>query len=249
MLISIVTAVYNRVDTVGAAIDSLRAQSHAPMEHLVQDGGSTDGTLDLLAARAHPAMHVVSAPDGGIYEALNRGIERAQGEVVGLLHSDDVFATPDLLHHVAQAFADPAVDAVYGDLDYVAQDDLGRVIRAWRSEPFRPQLLRRGWMPAHPTLFLRRRVVEAVGPYDTSFRIAADYDYVLRVFKRPDLRAVYLPQVFVSMRLGGASNRSLSQILRKSREDYRALRRNGVGGAGALLRKNLSKLRQFRATR
>lgn len=245
MQVSVVTAVFNRQDTVADAIASLRCQTVAGVDHVIQDGGSTDGTLAVLDRLAHPSMSVASGPDGGIYDALNKGIGRASGEVIGLLHSDDVFAGPDVLARVVAAFADPAVDAVYGDLDYVAQDDLSRVVRAWRSGPFRPALLRRGWMPPHPTVFLRRRVFERHGLYDTRYRIAADYDFILRCFGQPGFRAVHLPEVLVSMRVGGASNRSLRQIALKSREDYRALRRNGIGGAGALFAKNVSKLPQF----
>jgi glycosyltransferase len=245
MMLSIVTAVLNRAGTVGDAVQSLRDQSHADYEHLVQDGGSTDGTLEAIRARADDRTRIVSERDAGLYDALNRGLARASGEVVGLLHSDDVYAGPDVLRGVAQSFADPRVDAVYGDLLYVSRADPSKVVRTWRSGPFRPDLLRRGWMPPHPTLFLRRRVLERWGAFDTSFRIAADYDAVLRYFGQPGFVAVHRPEVFVRMRLGGESNRSLERILRKSREDLRALQRNGVGGWGALLRKNASKLGQF----
>ncbi|MEM1432322.1 MAG: glycosyltransferase family 2 protein, partial [Pseudomonadota bacterium] len=230
MLISVVTAVRNRADTVAEAIASLQDQSYASVEHVVQDGASTDATLQVIASVADDRMQLVSEPDHGIYDAINRGIARATGEVIGLMHSDDAFAASDILADVARAFEDPAVDAVYGDLDYVSARDPARIVRHWRAGRFEPRKLAQGWMPPHPTLYLRRRVFEAHGPYDTSFRIAADYDAVLRYFSTPRFRAVYVPRVFVKMRVGGASNASLRQILRKSREDYRALRRNGVGG-------------------
>jgi glycosyltransferase len=245
MLISVVTAVYNRVDTVAEALASVQAQSHVAREHVVQDGGSTDGTLEAIRAAADASTRVASGPDAGLYDAINRGIARARGEVVGLMHSDDVFATPDVLAQVAAAFEDPDVDAVYGDLDYVSARDTGRVIRRWRSGDWDAARLRAGWMPPHPTLYLRRRVFERHGSYDTSYRIAADYDAVLRYFSQPGFRAVYIPKVFVKMRVGGESNGSLGRILRKSREDYRALRSNGIGGLSALARKNVSKIGQF----
>lgn len=245
MLISIVTAVWNRADTVAEAVASLRSQGWADWEHVIQDGGSTDGTLEALAGLSDHRTRLVTGRDGGLYDAINRGFARATGEVIGLLHSDDLYAAPDILGLVAEAFADPAVDAVYGDLLYVARADAARVIRTWRSGPFRPAMLRRGWMPPHPTLFLRRRVVESLGAFDTRYRIAADYDAVLRWFGQPGFRAVHVPRVFVRMRVGGESNRSLAQIARKSREDYRALKANRVGGLGALLAKNASKLPQF----
>ena len=245
MLISIVTAVWNRADTVADAVASLRSQTWTDWEHVIQDGGSTDGTLEVLAGLGDHRSRLETGRDAGLYDAINRGFARATGEVIGLLHSDDLYAAPDILALVAQAFEDPGVDAVYGDLLYVARNDPSRVIRTWRSGPFRPGMLRRGWMPPHPTLFLRRRVVESLGTFDTRYRIAADYDAILRWFGQPGFRAVHVPRVFVRMRLGGESNRSLAQMARKSREDYRALRANRVGGLGTLLAKNLSKLPQF----
>jgi len=188
---------------------------------------------------------LVSEPDNGIYDALNKGLARASGEIVGVMHSDDFFADEQVLAHVAAAFADPSVDAVYGDLDYVAKADTGRVIRHWQSGEYSAARLAWGWMPPHPALFLRRTVIEQWGGYDTRFRIAADYDAILRYFGKGNIRAAYIPRVLVKMRLGGESNRSLARIWRKSYEDYQALRRNGVGGLGALAWKNLSKLRQF----
>lgn len=245
MKFSILTAVWNRAGTLGDALDSLAAQSHRDYEHIVQDGKSTDGTLDLLAARPDPRRHLVSASDGGIYDALNRGLARCQGDVIGLLHSDDFFAHPRVLANVAARFEETEADAVYGNLDYVAASDTSRVIRHWHAGDYRPAKLRQGWMPPHPALFLRRSVIERLGGYDTSYRIAADYDTILRYFGRGGISAAWLPEVLVKMRVGGESNRSLGRILLKSREDYRALRTNGVGGFGSLAWKNLSKLNQF----
>ena len=243
--ISIVTAVYNRADTIGEALRSLQAQTHAQVEHLVQDGGSTDGTLDVIAANAGLNLRLETGREGGIYDALNRGIARATGDVMGLLHSDDLLAHPEVLSRVAAAFADPGVDGVYGDLEYVAKDNPARVIQYWRADAYTPALLRQGWMPPHPTLFLRRTVFERHGAYDTDFRIAADYEAILRWLTRGQLRLVYLPEVLVRMRVGGESNRSLGRILRKSREDLRAIRRHQVGGLSVLAAKNLSKVTQF----
>lgn len=211
----------------------------------MQDAGSTDGTLALLAARPDARRHVESRRDGGIYEALNRAFSRSSGDIVGVLHSDDFLAGPDILARVSDAFAKTDADAIYGDLDYVAAGDTSRVVRHWKSGTFDSDRLRRGWMPPHPALFLRRRVIERLGGYDTSFRIAADYDAILRYFSDEEVRVSYLPGVMVKMRLGGESNRSLERILRKSREDYRALRRNDIGGMSALFLKNIQKIPQF----
>ena len=245
MKISIITVTWNCRDTVADCLASVAAQTHAACEHVVIDGASTDGTRELLEAHRAQLAVLVSEPDRGIYDALNKGLARVTGDVVGLLHADDVFADAQVLARVAEAFADPAVEAVYGDLVYVARESPDRVIRYWRAGDFQPQRLRRGWMPPHPTLYLRRSVYERIGGFDTRYRIAADYDFMLRVLTQLSGQVRYLPQVLVRMRLGGVSNRSLSKILLKSREDYQALRRNGVGGLGALLWKNVSKVPQF----
>lgn len=245
MKISVITATRNCVGTLGACLVSVATQSYPHREHLVIDGASTDGTLALLEAHRADLAVLLSEPDRGIYDALNKGIARANGEVVGLLHADDLYADPEVLSRIAAAFADPLVEAVYGDLVYVAKEDTGRVIRYWRAGGFRASRLRRGWMPPHPTLYLRRALYDRHGAFDPRYRIAADYDLMLRVLSRVTGRVVYLPEVLVRMRVGGASNRSLRQLLRKSREDYRALRTNRMGGVRALVWKNLSKLPQF----
>lgn len=245
MKISVITAVYNRVATIGEAVDSVRAQTWPNVEHVVIDGASTDGTRELLQARRDEIAVLVSEPDKGIYDALNKGIAHATGDVIGLMHSDDLYADETVLADVAAAFADPRVDAVYGDLDYVAQGDTNKVIRRWRSGEYTPSMLTRGWMPPHPTLYLRRQVIERWGAFDASYRIAADYDAVLRYFGRGNIRPAYVPRVLVKMRVGGESNRSLARILRKSREDYTALRKNNMGGVAILMWKNFRKVGQL----
>ena len=243
--ISVITAVYNNRDTISAALDSALRQAGVNLQLVVIDGGSTDGTLDVLRSYADRLDVLISEPDRGIYDALNKGIQRASGEVVGFLHSDDLFADPGVLSRIGAVFADPAVGAAYGDLVYVRKDNPDQVVRYWRAGVFSGRRLRWGWMPPHPTLYVRRHVYEQHGLFDTSFRIAADYDFILRTLGKAGVGVRYIPEVLVKMRVGGASNRSLRNILRKSGEDLRALRRNGVGGVGALMWKNLSKLPQF----
>lgn len=245
MKISIITAVYNNRDTIAQALDSVLAQDHPDVELIVIDGGSTDGTQAVLRAYADRLAVLVSEPDQGIYDALNKGIARARGGVVGFLHSDDLFADTGVLSRLAAAFADPGVCAVYGDLVYVRKDEPDQVVRYWRSGIFSARRLGWGWMPPHPTMYVRRNVYEQHGLFDTSFRIAADYDFILRLLGREKRRVRYIPEVLVKMRVGGASNRSLRNIVRKSSEDLRALRSNRIGGVGALIWKNLSKLPQF----
>lgn len=193
---------------------------------------------------------LVSEPDFGIYDALNKGIERSSGDIVGFLHADDLYAYPDVLAHIAAAFEeDTSICAVYGDLQYVRREDTSAVVRHWKSSPFSAKQLAWGWMPPHPTLYVRREWYERIGGLDTRYRIAADYYSILQMFSDPAFKAVYLPEVLIKMRLGGASNRSIKSIVRKSREDWDALRRTNVGalgGVGALFWKNFSKLTQFR---
>lgn len=227
------------------AISSVMSQDYGNVEHVIQDGGSRDGTLAVISETAGLNASLESAPDNGLYDGINKGIARATGDIIGLMHSDDIFAHQSVLSQVAEAMSDPKVDGVYGDLDYVAENDTGRIIRKWRSGLYSAEKLRRGWMPPHPTLYLRREVFDRWGVYDTSFSIAADYDAMLRYLVKGKVQLAYVPEVFVKMRVGGESNRSLSRILKKSGEDYRALRQNGVGGVASLACKNFSKIQQF----
>lgn len=244
LVVSVVTAVLNRAGTLAEALTSVQAQQGVRIQHVVIDGASTDGSLQLLRAQGDRVSVLVSEPDEGIYDALNKGLARATGDIIGFLHSDDVYAHDRVLARVVAAFDDPAVEAAYGDLDYVTQDAT-RVLRRWRAGHYSHGRLARGWMPPHPAFFARRSVYERLGTFDTSFRIAADYDWLLRVLGSGDVQPAYIPEVLVKMRWGGASNRSLERLLRKSREDLLALRRHGIGGVGTLLLKNLSKLQQF----
>lgn len=250
MNLSLITACYNSLSTLSDTLSSVREQEGVALEYLLIDGGSNDGTAALIEAeRARPDTFLsswISEPDQGIYDALNKGIARATSEVLGFLHADDVLAHPLVLQRVATCFDDPSVIACYGDLDYVWREDPARVVRHWRSGAFDPKRLRWGWMPPHPTLYVRRSWYEAHGGFDTKYRIAADYDLILRLFSGlSESQVAYIPEVLVKMRTGGASNRSLRNILRKSTEDYQALRSNRVGGFGTLAWKNLSKLGQF----
>lgn len=245
MRLSIVTAVYNRASSIGDALTSVQAQTYAVAEHLVQDGGSTDDTLNIVESRRMATTSLVSEPDTGIYDAINKGISRATGDVIGLMHSDDFFAHTRVLEKVAEVFENEDIAGVYGDLDYVSAQNPRKVIRRWRSGPYSRSKLRHGWMPPHPTMYLRREVFENWGLYDPDFQISADYDAILRYLWRGHIRLAYLPEVLVKMRVGGESNRSLGRIYKKSCEDYRAIKNNGVGGFETLALKNLSKIRQF----
>jgi glycosyltransferase involved in cell wall biosynthesis len=245
MKISIITAVFNRVNTVGESIDSVQNQKFVDFEHIIIDGVSTDGSLDEIRRRTTPRMRIFSEADDGIYDALNKGMRLSHGDIIGVVHSDDFLAHDLVLKRVSAAFDNLAIDAVYGDLVYVAAHNPNRVIRHWRAGTFLPENLTRGWMPPHPALFIRRRLLDTMGGYDTRFSISADYDAILRWFSMEDFRTTYIPEVLVKMRVGGESNRSLERIFLKSREDLLAVRGNHIGDIGTIALKNVRKINQF----
>lgn len=245
MKVTVITVTYNSISTLRETLDSVASQSHADVEHIVIDGGSTDGTVALLEASTPRGRRWVSGPDAGIYDAMNKGLNMATGELIGFLNSDDVFADGNVLADLALRCAAQAADAVYGDLVYVQPTGDRVTVRHWKAGEFLPARLARGWMPPHPTFYARRSLIEAVGKFDTKMRVAADYEFMLRCLKRRDISVAYVPRVLVRMRTGGASNASLRALVRKSREDLIAMRRHEVGGLLTLLMKNVQKLPQF----
>lgn len=243
MHLSIITVTYNSLRTLKDAYASLCDQFYSPWEWVVQDGGSTDGTVAWLESRTDQRIRWVSEKDNGIYDALNKAVRRAQGEWIGLLHADDVYPHDNVLFEVVEAMK--GQDAIYGDLKYVQAANITKVLRSWKSGTFSPTLLSKGWMPPHPTLFLRKEIYAQVGEFDTQFKIAADYDFVLRVFAQPHLKVKYLPQVLMLMRQGGASSK-VGNLLAKSKEDLRVLKKNKMPQPYLiLLRKIAGKFKQF----
>ena len=243
--ISVITACFNSESTIRTTIGSVNAQTYCNIEHVFIDGGSNDSTLDIISAEGRSGRSILSEPDSGIYDALNKGLRRCDGDVIGFLHADDFYAGADVLARVAACFEDPCIQAVYGDLQYVSHSDKAKVVRNWSTKPFSAGRLRRGWMPPHPSLYVRKHWYDAIGGFDTNFRIAADYYSILQLFSNESFRAVYIPEVLVRMRLGGESNRSVKNIIQKTAEDYAALSKTGVGGVGTLVAKNLRKIGQF----
>ena len=243
--ISIITSVYNNKETIAEAIASVLSQTYDNIEYIVVDGASTDGTIEVINAYADKITTFVSEPDNGIYDGLNKGISLATGDVVGFLHSDDLFASKDVISNIVNAMQRKDVDAVYGDLVYVNQAATSKVIRYWKSEVFNHKKLENGWMPPHPTFYVKREVYQKHGNFDTQFKIAADYDIILRFLGREGISCSYIPKILVKMRVGGASNRSLSNMVLKTKEDFLALRRNNIGHLGTVMLKNLSKIKQF----
>lgn len=249
MLISVVTVCLNSISTIGDTLASVAVQRDANVEHIVIDGGSTDGTLDMLHRHGGRIATLVSELDQGLFDAMNKGLRRATGDVVGFLNSDDVYADDSVLREVAALFESSDADACYADLLYVAADDLTHVVRYWKSCDYRPGLLRRGWMPAHPTFFCRREVLQRVGGFDPAYGLHADFELMVRLFHTQRIRAIYVPRIWIRMRTGGASNRSVGNILRGNRESLRALHDHGIAVSvgGFVLGKLALRVPQFLA--
>lgn len=244
MKISIITITYNSAKTVQRALASVQEQTYPDIEHIIVDGASTDGTKEIIEAYAkkHQNVRWKSEKDSGIYDALNKGIGMATGDVIGFLHSDDKLYSPDSIGQIAAAFLTSETDVVYGDLQYCNGQ---RVVRRWKSNDFHPRALKYGWMPPHPTVYVRSKVYQEVGLYDDGFHISADYDMILRIFTA-GYQTRYIPEVLVSMETGGASNRNAKARLSKTQEDFLVLKKNHVGaGLLTVACKQLRKIRQF----
>ena len=246
MKISLITCCYNSGATLADTIDSVRQQDLSNVEYIVVDGASKDQTLSIIKDNLDIITQFVSEPDRGIYDAMNKGLGMTTGDVVGFLHSDDLFYSPDALRTINMAFEKHKVDAIYGDLLYVNREDTSKVIRTWKSQPFRASLFYKGWMPAHPTFYLRKSAYEKHGYYNTDFQISADYELMLRMLLRHGCSARYVPETLIRMRVGGESNVSLTNRWKANQEDAQAWKINGLK-PGTLTRwiKPLSKLSQF----
>lgn len=231
MKISIVTVAYNSSKTLESTIRSVLAQTYKDIEYIVVDGGSDDGSPAILSQYEQEyggRMRWVSEQDKGIYDAMNKGIAMATGDVVGILNSDDYFTSNDVIKKMVSSFSQPEVDAVYGDVHFVREGALDKVVRYYSSKMFSPFWLRFGFMPAHPSFYVRREVYEKAGGYKTDYQIGADFEMMVRLFKVHKLRAKYLPMDFVTMRVGGASTKNLRSHITLLREDARACRENGI---------------------
>lgn len=228
MKISIITVCYNSASTIRDTLKSVSSQTHPDIEYLIIDGASTDGTLNIIREYEGKVTKLISEPDKGIYDAMNKGIRLASGEIIGFINADDFYASNTVLEKVASVFSNENRDACYGDLCYVKQNDLSAVVRYWRSAHFVPRVFEKGWCPPHPTFFVRKNIYERFGYFDLNYTIAADVELMMRFLEKYKIRAQYIPQVLVKMRLGGASNRSFSNIRLQNRETLRALELHGL---------------------
>jgi len=218
MKISVITVCYNSAKTIGHTLRSVCEQTYGDIEHIIIDGGSNDETLNVVSAEVIQNNKLVSEKDKGIYDAMNKGIALATGDIIGFINADDFYPSSNVLATVATAFASSGVDSCYGDLCYVQQDDVGKTVRYWRSSPFAAGLFGRGWCPPHPTFFVRRKVYERLGGFDLSYKIAADVELMARFLEQARISSHYIPQVLVHMRMGGTTNRSISNVVKQNLE-------------------------------
>jgi len=231
MRISIITACFNSATVFDTALQSVAAQIHPDVEPILVDGGSTDGTADFIRSyepKFNGRLRWISEPDHGLYDALNKGIRLATGEIVGILHADDFYSGPGVLSKVAALFDSSGADAVYADVKFVNATDTTRTVRYISGRRFRPWMMRYGFMPPHPSIFCRRALFEKLGCYRTDYRIAADHELMIRFLWKAGIRTAYLPEAIVTMRTGGMSTRSAGARWIACRENVRACRENGI---------------------
>lgn len=228
MKITVITVSYNSAATIADTVRSVASQTYSNVEHLVIDGQSTDGTVQVVDAHWHPNLVLRSEPDNGIYDAMNKGLSQATGEVIGFLNADDFYADAEVLARVAKAFLDdPHSEACFGDLVYVSEDNR-KVVRYWKSQPYEKGSFARGWCPAHPTFYIRRSALERLGPFDLTYRLAADAEFMARYLERGGVRSTYIPHVQVRMRVGGATNQSWRNIVLQNREILQGFQKNNI---------------------
>ena len=247
MKFSIITVCFNSRETISDSIDSILVQKETGLELIVIDGGSTDGTVDILKEYGNRISVLISDPDNGIYDAMNKGLSLATGDVVGILNSDDYYCRPDVLARVQQCLLQqPDADGVYSDIVYVDQQDKERVLRTWIAGTYSPGKFYYGWMPPHPGVFFKKEVYREVGYFNLQLKSAADYEFLLRACLKFGKKLAYMPGIVVHMRVGGMSNASLKNRLRANVEDRLAWEINGLkGGLLASLLKPFRKIGQF----
>jgi len=230
--ISVITVVRNAEQTIADALDSVSLQKYDNIEHIIIDGASNDGTVKIIESfmQRNPTnvAQFVSEPDNGIYDAMNKGVEYATGDVVGLLNADDVYQDDTVLEQVALAHQDHSLDACYADLVYVQNGNMNKVVRYWKSNDYTTGLSFNGWMPAHPTLYLKRRVYQQAGQFRTDLKYQSDLEFCTRLFEKYKISSLYIPKIWVRMRLGGVTNNSVMSILKGNWESYRALQELGL---------------------
>lgn len=228
MKVTIITVCYNAEQTIADCIRSVASQEYSDIEHLIIDGASTDGTLKRIRESGFDTSHLVSEPDKGIYDAMNKGLRKASGQVIGILNADDFYADPQVISDVVKTFQSEDCMCTYGDLEYVSFHQPEKVIRKWHSGPYQRENFRWGWMPPHPSFFVKAELYERLGGFRLDLGTAADYELMLRFLYVNRLKTSYLSRVLVKMRAGGASNQTLSRRLEANRYDRKAWKVNNL---------------------
>jgi len=227
MTVSIITATYNSAATVHNTLTCVRDQNYEAIEHIIIDGSSKDNTIEIVRNFPH-VTKIISEKDGGIYEAMNKGIAFASGDIIGILNSDDIYVDENVISGIASVFNDDTIDVCYADLQYVHLHNVNKIVRTWKSGHFSGKSFHWGWMPPHPTFFVRKKVYEKVGLFNTTLKSAADYEMMLRVLLKYKMSAYYIPKVIVKMSTGGVSNASIRNRMRANKEDRLAWKLNGL---------------------
>ena len=245
-LISIITTVLNNKETIEDAIKSVLNQTYPNIEYIIVDGGSTDGTIEVINKYRKNISKFISEKDRGVYDGMNKGIRMATGEIIGILNSDDIYVRDNVIGEVVKAMEENNADCCWGDLVYVDAKNTDRIIRYWKSSEYKEGKFKTGWVPPHPTFFVRKWIYEKYGYFNINFPIAADYELMLRFLEKYKVKSCYIPQVMVKMRIGGQSNKILN-ILKGARECYKAWEINGlkVNPLVPLILRPLSKTSQY----
>jgi len=244
--ISIITVSYNSAVTIKDTIESILSQDYENIEYIIIDGGSTDNTVDIVKKYADKISYFVSEPDKGIYDAMNKGIKAANGDIVGILNSDDFYPNSYVISNVAKTFVNQDCDAVYGDLVYVKENDSSKIARYWQSGEYTIKKIKNGWMLPHPTFFVKKEMYDRHGYYNTDLKSAADYEMILKLLYKKNISVFYIPMILVKMRMGGRSNASIMNRVRANKEDGLAWTKNQLNKPMFVrIKKPLQKIRQF----
>ncbi|MDF4204141.1 glycosyltransferase family 2 protein [Maribacter sp. SA7] len=245
-LVSIVTGTYNSSKFIGDCVKSINDQTYKNIEHIIIDGNSKDNTVSIIEHMPNRVSKLISEKDDGIYDAMNKGLKLADGEILGILNSDDFYNSEEVIQNVVEAFEDPNIDCVYGDLVYVEQLNTDKVVRNWITGPYKENAFRKGWHPAHPSFFVRNSVYKKLGYFNLNFGLAADFELMLRFLEGNKIKGKYIPSPMVRMRLGGATNKSLKNILQGNKECVEAFKANDLKVSAAYpVYRLLPKLKQF----
>jgi glycosyltransferase len=246
MKISIITATFNSSETIMDTVNSVSKQNYTDYEHIIVDGRSSDDTILKIKESNKQNIKIYSETDEGIYDAFNKGILHASGDVVGFLNSDDMYIDNNVLYDIAEVFLNTGCDASYGDLVYTRWNNVNKIVRYWKSGEFSYEKIQKGWMPPHPTFYMKKDKYEEHGIFNTDYCISADYENMLRNLTRPEIKVSYIPRVLIKMRSGGKSNQGIYNIILKTMEDFSILKVHNNNPLKAIINKNFSKLKQFK---